>query len=185
MQTGKVVYLGKTKKGTEIVIRYPKLEDGPILLDFINPLSKEQTFIRFQGEQLSLEDETNWLNGMLDGIQKNKIIMLVVEHEGRIIGDSTIALQGLVESHIGLFGITVTKDFRGQGIGRLLMELVVKEAIENLPQLRIIILSVFANNPLAKQMYQQFGFVQYGDLPEGILHKGQYINHEYMYKKIR
>ena len=33
-------------------------------------------------------------------------------------------------------------------------------------------------------MYEKFGFTEYGNLPEGIKHKGKYINHIYMYKKI-
>ena len=50
MKLGKIVHRGKTKKGLDIVIRYPVEVDVEMLLKYINSLSKECTFIRFQGE---------------------------------------------------------------------------------------------------------------------------------------
>jgi len=33
-------------------------------------------------------------------------------------------------------------------------------------------------------MYEKFGFKKYGCLPGGVLHKGKYVDHLYMYKKL-
>ncbi len=41
----------------DYLIRYPNHNDIFQLLQYINDLSAEKTFIRFQGEQLSLEEE--------------------------------------------------------------------------------------------------------------------------------
>lgn len=185
MQYGKVVYNGKTKKGTDIIIRYPKSEDAQLLTNYINTLSKEQTFVRFQGEQMSLEDETNWLKNQIKLIDNNLGILLVVESAGTIIANSNVTMLANVESHIGLFGISVSLSYRGEGLGHLLMKSTIDEAIATLPQMKIVYLSVFANNPIAKSMYEKFGFVQYGTLPEGVLHRGEYVDHIYMYKKVR
>ena len=73
MELGKIVYKGKTKKGREILIRYPERRDTPILLDYFNILSKEFTFIRFQGEQLSLKEEEKYMNDLLKKMKKNHV----------------------------------------------------------------------------------------------------------------
>lgn len=93
-------------------------------------------------------------------------------------------MEEKIFSHVGVFGITVKKEFRGEGIGKLLMDLTIKEAQKTLKDLRIITLGVFSNNPLAKAIYEKFGFKEYGCLPEGVLHQGKYVDHLYMYKKI-
>lgn len=87
--------------------------------------------------------------------------------------------------HEGVFGISVLKEYRGKGIGKLLMKLVLDESIKNLPNLRIITLGAFSTNSLAIKMYESFGFNEYGRLPGGVLHKGQYIDHVFMYKKVK
>ena len=65
------------------------------------------------------------------------------------------------------------------------MEKVIDEARKNLPQLEIIMLNVFANNDLAKQMYKKFGFVEYGLMPNGIKLETGYADDVLMYKVVR
>ena len=65
----------------------------------------------------------------------------------------------------------------------MLLETVLKEAAAQIPHLRIMILEVFSDNTLAIAMYQKFGFVEYGRLPEGILHNHAYVDTVYMYRK--
>ncbi len=64
------------------------------------------------------------------------------------MGVATVGLRDKVESHEDVFGISLAKEIRGQGIGKKLMELTLKEAEKNLPMLRIITLGVFGNNYL-------------------------------------
>ena len=56
MEFGKVAYQGKTSKGKELIIRYPNKDDAQLMREYINTLSEERTFIRFQGEKVSLEE---------------------------------------------------------------------------------------------------------------------------------
>lgn len=42
MKFGQIIYQGKTKKGNEIIIRYPLFKDLENLLLYINTLSKEK-----------------------------------------------------------------------------------------------------------------------------------------------
>lgn len=182
---GKVVFEGLSNKGNKIIIRYPSKDDAQVMRDYINILSKEQTFIRFQGEKVSLGHERKYLNGQIKRIIKKQTVELLVFCNNMLIGVSAIDMRDKTESHEGVFGISLAKEYRGEGIGKKFMQLVLEEAEKNMPQLRIVTLGVFGNNPLAKSMYGKFGFKEYGRLPKGILYKGEYSDHIYMYKNIR
>ncbi|MDO8429284.1 MAG: GNAT family protein [Candidatus Daviesbacteria bacterium] len=179
----------KEKKGFKIprklIIRYLTKDDAEAMWEYINVLSKEQTFITFQGEQISLEDETKYLIGQLENIKNQKSVQLLVFIEKKMVGVSGIEMKAKIEGHVGKFGISIAKEFRGQGIGKMLMEAVLNEAKANLPALKIVELDVFANNPLAIQLYEKLGFQKFGELPEGVLHRGEYVGHIYMYKRVR
>lgn len=184
MEPGKIIYRGKTKKGNEIVIRYPLSTDAQKMCNYINILSDEQTFIRFQGEKMSLEEETKYLEIQLKKIILNQVVLLLVFSNDKLIGQSDIVMQDKIEKHIGIFGITLAKDFRGEGIGKLLMNLVLNEAKKNIPQLQIIKLGVYANNELAIKIYKKAGFKEFGKLPKGILTPKGYFDHIYMFKNV-
>jgi ribosomal protein S18 acetylase RimI-like enzyme len=185
MNPGKVVFDGKTEKGLKVLIRYPKESDLSELHRYINELSKEHTFIRYQGNEVSLEDESKYLAIYFEQLKKSQCVKLLVFNKSKLIGISDITLREFAMSHLGVFGITVAKDFRDNGLGKLLMKLVLEEAEKNLPELRIIRLGVFANNPIAKELYKTFGFKECGRLPEVFHHRGSYIDEIIMFKKIK
>ncbi len=185
MHQGKIVYQGTTKDSEPLLIRYIQQGDEEKMVQYINTISKEETFISFQGEILTLEEERNYLQEQLKKLEKNVTVHLLVFSNKRLIGIAGVDMQDKASRDVGVFGISIAKEYRGQGIGKLLMEMVLREAEENIPQLRIITLGVFANNPHAYEMYKKFGFIQYGSLPKGILRKGEYQDHTYMYKVIR
>lgn len=181
----KIVFKGKTADNTSFIIRYPKRTDLQELWKFINKISKEKTFISLQGEEISLANERKWLNSQIKGIKNKTIIYLLAEIEDKIVGVSSINMNSKpIGTHIGVFGITIAKEFRHHGIGKQLMNAILKEATKNLTQLKIIVLGVFANNPVAKRLYEEFGFKEYGRLPKGILHLGNYVDDIRMYKEI-
>lgn len=182
---GQIIFEGKTKLGELYSIRYPQEGDAQMICDYINTLSREQTFIRFQGEQLSLEDETKYLNGQLEKISDQKTVQLFVVCDTKVVGIAAIDLKDKTESHEGVLGISIAKEIRGEGIGKELMRLILEEAEKNLSQLRLITLGVFGDNQLAQKMYVSFGFQEYGRLPGGSRHKDQFVDHIYMYKKVR
>lgn len=176
---GKVVF-----ENDEIVIRYPKADDLEQLRDYINILSSEQTFLRFQGEQQTLEEEKKYLDEVLKKISEAKEVMLLAFVENKLVGNTSLGMFDKTEKHRALFGISVAKDFRGKGIGRLLMENIFREAKNVLPDLKIINLTVYGNNDLAQNLYKKFGFIEYGKLPRGIFRKGEYEDEILMYKEV-
>lgn len=182
---GKIITKFSLQDGREIIFRYPKREDAPLMLDYINTLSKERTFISFQGEQLTLEEEIERLQKILEKIENKRAVQVLVFCGDQLVGISDITMRDRCEKHIGGFGISLAKDFRGLGIGKKLMQTVLDLAVQNIPQLKIMILSVFSDNPIALKLYQELGFKKYGILPGGILHADHIDNHIYMYKRIR
>lgn len=185
MEQGKRVFEGRSRQGKSILIRSLQKNDAEALCRYVNALSSERTFVRFQGEQVSLEGERAYITSQLQRIEKQQAVQLVALCEGTVVGVAEVGMKDLVEQHVGAFGISIAKAYRGEGIGALLMETVLKEAIAAMPQLRIIVLEVFSDNTLAIAWYQKSGFVEYGRLPEGILHNNTYVDAVYMYKKVR
>ena len=179
MEQGIIVY-----KDDHIVIRTIKKGDEFKMLDYINELSQEKTFIMFQGNIMNIEEEKKYLDHQLDLMKNKKAIQLLVFQNDTIIGISGIEMRDKVQSHIGALGISLLKPFRGKGFGKILLKTLLHEAQCYLPGLRIVTLSVFANNSLAISFYKKFGFVQYGSLPQRILHKGEYVDHHDMFKVI-
>ncbi len=184
MQPGQIVFKGKSKDDQDFIIRYPKIEDTEQLLEFINTLSQEQTFISLQGEQFTLEEEKKvveeWLKNMSDKVGVSLLAFIGDE----VVGSSGITLHKRMGKHIGEFGIVVAKDFRNQGVGKKLMEKVMSEAEKNLEGLKIIKLGCFGINEVALNLYKEMGFVEYGRLPGGLNYKDQFIDDVKMYKKM-
>lgn len=178
------VFETTTKSGKKILIRYPRKSDAEEMWRYINELSKERTFVRFQGEEVILKEEESYLDAQLKRIENKKSITLLVFFGEELIGISDINLKDKTEKHIGVFGISIAKDYRNEGIGKLLMEKVTEEAKKNMPDLKIITLEVYAKNSIARRVYEGFGFKEYGLLPEGIIREDSYDDAIFMYKKI-
>ena len=181
----KFIYQTKTKTGKTVSFRYLGIDDVQIITDFINKASKEKTFITFQGEILSLEDEQKYIQSKVEAIEKKEAVALLAFIDNKLIGSSGIDLEIKIKSHQGLFGIIIDHDCRGEGVGKILMELVVKEAIKNIKGLKIITLEVFGSNFIAQSLYKKMGFVEFGRLPQGIKYKDNFEDEILMYKKIK
>jgi len=179
-----IIYQGKTKTGKKIVVRYPEMGDLEEMLVFINNLSDEKTFVRYQGEHETVESEKKYLEGRLEAIKDKKAVHLLVFCKNKLIGASDIHMMDKTEKHIGVLGISIAKNFRGEGVGKILMNLVEEEAKKKLPDLKMITLGVNSPNTVARDMYKKIGFVEYGILPNGIIRGGKFENAVLMYKNI-
>jgi ribosomal protein S18 acetylase RimI-like enzyme len=179
-----IIYKGKTRIGKEITIRNAVLSDVTEMLRFINELSDEQTFITYQGEHETLESETKYLKDKLKAIKDKKSVQLLVFCDNKLVGESEIHMMEKTQKHIGVFGITISQGFRGEGTGKLLMDLILKEAKKNIPEIKIITLDVYSTNDIARGLYKKMGFKEYGVLPEGISRIGKFEDMVLMYKKI-
>lgn len=73
----------------------------------------------------------------------------------------------------------VSKEFRGRGIAKVLLEELIKrvKAIADIEQINLIVIS---DNSRAKQLYESFGFKKYGTELNSIKWEGQYFSEDLM-----
>lgn len=176
------------KSGDNVLIRYPTVGDTKLATEYINTISKEDTYITFSGEQFTEEEENQYIAESLRKIESGDMVKLycfVGNHmvaEGSAERDFRTRKRGL---HRAMLGITVKKEYREQGIGKALMKSLIAEAKNKMPGIRIIILTVFGTNTQAINLYRSLGFVEYGRLPEGLMYKEKYEDCVYMYMPLK
>lgn len=179
MKSGQVVRTFLAKDGPKVVLRTPRWEDLDDLLDLINSLVEEKADLIID-EKLSREQEADWLSGVLARLEKNQILYLVAEVDGRIVASSDLHQGRGSEKHAGVIGIVVRKGFRDMGIGTQMMQTLVEQAQRI--GLKVLQLSVFATNKRAIHVYENAGFAQVGRVPKKHLKEGKYIDEIVMAK---
>ena len=99
--------------------------------------------------------------------------------DGKIIGWCDIsALDRPVFEHIGSLGIGVLAPYRGQGVGKALMDAALQKA--RLKGLTRIELTVREKNTSAIALYEKMGFEKEGVHRNGVCIDGKYENHIFM-----
>jgi ribosomal protein S18 acetylase RimI-like enzyme len=83
-----------------------------------------------------------------------------------------------------LFRMYVSKDYRGQGIAKKLIEKLI-ERVRQVSDIEQINLTVIAHNDKAKKLYEKFGFVTFGSENEAIKWKGNYFTEDQMKLKLK
>lgn len=183
IKPGTIIKTFTTKSGKEIVLRTPTSEDLDALLAYINELSKEDTFITFSGEIITREEEEKFLTTTLDKMGKGDTLMICAFYNNLLIGNCgvdrrTISRQR--EKHLGIVGISLRKQFRGDGIGKVMLQALLDTTKAHY-DFKLLTLDVYGINAVAISLYQQLGFQEYGRLPKGVLYKGEYIDKVEMY----
>jgi len=176
----------KNFKNRKIEIREFSAKDlkrAKDFLDFINSLIKENAKIR-ANKKLTLKEEKQWLKNTFSEIKKKKKVVCVAESEGKIVGISDVRMESQRRSHVGEFGITIRKEYRGIGLGKYLMGKVLNLAKKKLKP-KIFRLSVFENNKIAQNLYKKFGFKKVAKIPKQIQYKGKLIAEIVMMKETK
>lgn len=166
MQPGEVVFQEKIKT-FNLVIRYPTMDDIASLQEFINAASAEHTYIRLQGETFTFEEEAQYVDDVLSKMKAKTMTKLLALQSDELVAVADITLQPYSTKHLGTFGIIVKKTARGMGIGKKLMSVLISTAKIALPDLEIVVLSVYEGNAAARKLYESMGFMEYGRLPNG------------------
>ncbi|MBP9690562.1 hypothetical protein KBD81_00620, partial [Candidatus Woesebacteria bacterium] len=142
---GKIVKNAQLKDGRDVLLRHPTQEDAAEMLEFINTLSKEDTFITFSGEQLTFAEESAYLSSVIKGMEDENSIHVLAFVDHKLAGSATINrdLKGRKRSyHQGIFGITIAREFRALGLGEIVARTTMDEALVAIPGLRMFHLSV-------------------------------------------
>lgn len=179
MEFGKVIKTFTSKKGHTIIFRYPKEEDAQAMLDFINALIAEDTFIAVHSQFKTLEEEQKFLDSIVKDMDDEKKIHLAVERDGAYIGNAEIRRGDHRSLHVGELGIALLQEYRDEGIGSELIATLIDLAKKM--KLRLLTLNCFENNHRALHLYHKLGFRRGGMIPHAILYKGEYLGEVKMY----
>jgi RimJ/RimL family protein N-acetyltransferase len=171
----------KLKSGRVVILRIPQLIDAKALSDYINDLFDEDTFI--SSRKQTVEDEESYIKSMLRKIESGKEIHIVGMFGDKKVAAIDIFSTGVRKDHVGELQINIAKDFRGEGLGNILMEEALRYAKDDL-KLKVVTLTCFSINKPALKLYEKFGFKEFGRLEEGIQYKNEFITEIYMSKVI-
>lgn len=177
----------KTKSGKEAIIRHLTIGDVDEMTRYINELSKEDTYITFSGEVLFRTDEETYVQDCLSAIAQDNKVFLLCFIDDKLVANSDVSRDLISKKrgcHVGIFGITVAAELRGEGVGFELSRQVIDEAKKNIPGLKIIKLNVYEPNTKAQKLYEKLGFKEFGRLPKGIKYKGEYYDEIEMYMSL-
>jgi ribosomal protein S18 acetylase RimI-like enzyme len=119
----------------------------------LDAVARERKYLMFL-EAPPLESVREFVSKL---IQDNEIQFMALNSDGKVVGWCDILrihFPGF--EHCGRLGMGIIKEFRGQGIGKMLMEKVIAEARKR--GLIKIELEVFASNLPAVNLYKKFGF---------------------------
>lgn len=179
MKTGEVIREFVAKDGRRVILRTLKWEDLDDLLEFINSLIEEGANI-LKAEKVSRDEEIEWLSNIFKRIEKGEIFCVAAEVDGRLVANSEIIRGAGYSRHVGIIGIAIKKGFRGIGIGTEMMKTL--EEYARKMGLKVLMLSVFANNTPAINLYKKMGFVETGRIPKRFFKDGNYIDEIIMTK---
>ena len=174
MKPGKIIHTFSSRDGRKVVLRTPTWNDLDELLALINSLVEEGANISID-ERITREEEIDWLSKTLTLLEKDEAFYVVAEVNGRVVSNSELRWKRTGhDRHVGSIGIVIADGFRGLGIGTEMMRVLIEQARET--GLKVLTLSVYANNERAKHLYERVGFIEVGRIPKKFLKDGEYID---------
>ena len=178
MTPGQIIKTFKSKKGNDVIIRYPKWEDLDEATTLANELVKEEAHLMLSEKQTH-EDEAKWLAESLVQIEQGKKIQLLVDVNDHYAGNAEIRVRDKRQSHVGEIGIALGKDFRDEGIGAELLTALIAEGKK--AGLQLLILYCFQTNEQALHLYKKLGFTRSGIVPGIYAYKGDFVGEVTLY----
>jgi len=173
-----------SRSGRHILLRPPQEGDVEVMFAYITKLSQEDTYILVNpDEPVTFREEVQYLESSLAKMHAGQQVHYLALHAGELIGSSQISLLGRRKNHSGSFGITLSQNYRHDGIGTILADFVMAEAKKKLG-ITLVTLEVFASNNIAQNLYRKLGFKEYGHLPQGLRYKDGYDDAVLMFKQL-
>jgi RimJ/RimL family protein N-acetyltransferase len=141
---------------------------------FINTLTREGAYL-LADKPVTLKEEKQWLQTQIQAQKKGEQIYLKALVNGRLIGDC-FAKPGFGRNRGNVnLGISITKNWRGKGIGRFLLEELIFSS-EQKWHPKNIYLHVVSLNKKARQLYESLGFRIIARLPQWFEYYTTYLD---------
>jgi RimJ/RimL family protein N-acetyltransferase len=163
------------KDGTVAEVSFMSSRDSTAELNrFINRLIEEKTFI-MRDKRVSMKEEESWKKAALRKFRKKQGYVLVARVKGRIAGTSDAHKEVGKGSGNIFLGIVIAKEFRGIGLGEMLLRHNISLARKRLDA-RNVYLDVFGPNKIARSLYSKLGFKEFARYPKWLRHDGKYVD---------
>jgi RimJ/RimL family protein N-acetyltransferase len=151
----------RLKDGREIMIRSALGDDAAAIIEMASEIFKDSLYVVTEPDEfkVTLEQERSWIEGF---IPSPNSILLVAEHQGQLMG--ILDFRGGHRrriAHSGTIGTSIRKEFRGQGVGSLLMSSLIDWA-KKTGKVERLQLTVYTENAPAIALYKKMGFVEEG-----------------------
>jgi len=167
--------------GKKVTLRVLRWEDLDALLQFINNLvdekqgNKKSTLYTGFDRKVTREQETDWLAQTLVAIEGEDVINVVADIGEKIIANGDVTRGGYKDTHHhGHLGLTMISKYRGRGIGRRMIEMLIRESRK--AGLRTLDTEFLAENETARRAYEKAGFKQAGIIPHKVFRNGEYFD---------
>ncbi|RKL67222.1 GNAT family N-acetyltransferase [Salipaludibacillus neizhouensis] len=167
-----------------VKIRTGQLEDAKSVLEIQKNVVSEEKYLITVTEEFNKtpDQQREWIQKILENERET---LIIAEMNGEIVGWIVFFVQNRKRlSHVGSLGMMISEDYRGMGIGKLL----VKELLDWAKTNRLIekvSLGVFSTNQRAISMYKRMGFVEEGRKVNEIkINENEYVDDIQMYKLI-
>jgi RimJ/RimL family protein N-acetyltransferase len=175
-----------SKDNVEYIIRNVKLEDAEVLLDIESSVISEGKYFIVVSEEVEkkpLQQEKERIQSILDNIKET---LIIAEVNDVVVGSIEFRSQNRKRlSHTGSVSMSISKNYRDMGIGKVLLKALLDWAEEN-PLIEKVSLGVLSTNQRAISLYKQMGFLEEGRLiKEYKLNHGEYIDDVLMYKFVQ
>ena len=173
-----------TLAGKDIVLKCAEKKDADMLIDYLKTACGETRFLLVNPDEVhyTTEQEESFIESMNEA--EDKMLMLAYV-DGEYAGNCSYQVQGSSRrsKHRCDFGIALFQRFTGFGLGRLMMESIIKKATDaGFEQME---LTVFSNNDNAIRLYKSLGFVETGRLPKASKYDdGTYSDDIFMVKEL-
>ena len=160
--------------GKEILLGNPRMSDLKSFVEYINLLVEEDAVI-LVNKKVTLKEEKEWLKDKIKLVKKNKSHFIHAIHKNEAIGNIEVRKGNYRQSHVGNISVSVKKNYRGIGLGKLLMKKAIEIANKD-PEIKVLTLTVYEPNKIAKQLYEKIGFKTIAKLPKRSLYRGEYVD---------
>jgi RimJ/RimL family protein N-acetyltransferase len=159
------------------------------LLSFFNGLVDEKGHDRESqlhagfDKKFTRRQEAQYIRQILDHIEKDEAVNIVAEVDGKIIANGGVARGKYSDTNRhGSLGLTVSRDYRGHGIGSKMIQTLLAESRRL--GLKSIDVEFLAANKSAERAYTRAGFRKAGIIPGMIFRNGEYFDAMIMARKL-
>ena len=176
----------KLKDGRTAVIRSPKDEDIPGMLEYLYISAGETEFILRYPEECS-KYTAEGEKALFDRVNKaDNEAMLVCLVDEKLVGNCQIAWSNVLKTkHRASVAIALLSEYWNQGIGTRLFQELIRIAEEN-KELIQIELEFIEGNSRARALYEKMGFRITGIKPNAVrLKDGTLLNEYCMIREIK